>query len=1031
MAKTINLFYAGHGPVIGKMRVDETIAKTVTNDDVLTVIILDVSGSMSSYVKSIVEQHLPNALKTLDMDTQPITLIAFCNIAKKYTCTADTMKTLGICAGGQTCMSTSIPILRDTITASGKTNIRILTISDGVLDDQTTTITQATSLAQLLDGKYNIRSSAIRLFTSSSQPDTRGLASILQLHTDGVSKLIDFRCSMSSDFVSMFADSLRDDLSQTIKMKSTKPIFMSNPWSAPSTELNLSKGDNTFWLTPDADALISLNDEHVNLDDMSAMNFSNFETVMRTKIEFYINRLKVLKVINTATSKTEVENIKKYFDSIQAAFEIADRAETIDSAESGNTLNARIKYFKKKHMRESKSLLQDISTIANQDFVSQLNSLQQADYLRNVETSSNTINLAKRGAKMGLDFDAEAIREVKNMAAHLSELDDVNDAGHAVSFYSQETTLGGIKALCGLVEDDSIDQMSALEILHILNIVGIPADAIIGDFPDPKTYHIKNFLLGDCISMSDILTGRQMGSELEDPFSKKPIKNAIPFYDDDRIQQFLIKYAPTLLEYTASLGMRGMIINIPTTYMYTIVDGLWRTIREVQESPTEGNINLFVKFVHTYKTAVGTHFDYVVDLIKPMSPEDKEQNLSFYIANNGITNMIGPLIAIHDHPEKMSLVPDILRALYTFEYYQVLKKYYKTDSDGYIKRKQFLHDLIGIDLTKYASPLPPLFESQDEPAHHDECHVNQTMFDTTDATTYWINYVCLAPTMIGHALKNDLTALKSMDYSKSSYEAALNITFPLSKFKLSCMVQGMMYDTLASRYNDTLHKMKIEDAGNEVRTDTFLANYIREQYAQDYKVRLDAQHKIEIEKATKRLIKQMILSDDINEFIKLFKDGLTINHVTVVITDVFKPGFELLKSTLFKHSEKIPDVPLRGEKFRILALGQDRDGNIVYNKGNTLGMNPYKLEAVFIEWGLAAMWTEIKDKYIDKNVHLYRAPDIPNHRGHSNSKPSFGAYGFKNLREYRDNITPQQFDEYCKIHTHCCGIWDGVPAKWS
>ena len=136
-----------------------------------------------------------------------------------------------------------------------------------------------------------------------------------------------------------------------------------------------------------------------------------------------------------------------------------------------------------------------------------------------------------------------------------------------------------------------------------------------------------------------------------------------------------MKYAPTLLEYTASLGMRGMIINVPSTYKYTIVDGLWTLIRLVQDSPTDGHVDLFVKFVHTYKTAVGAQFDYVLDLIKPMSSEDKANNLSFYISNNGITNMLGPLIKLHDYPEKLSLVPDILRALFTFEYYQVLKKY--------------------------------------------------------------------------------------------------------------------------------------------------------------------------------------------------------------------------------------------------------------------------------------------------------------------------------------------------------------------
>jgi hypothetical protein len=1027
MVNNIDLFYAGHGPVIGKIFVNNPDKKIVDNDNVSTIIILDISGSMASYVNVIVNNYLPNALKKADLGDQPISVITFADkhLSKLYRCTADTLSKQGICTQGSTYMSGAIDLLQSELLRLKHNNVRIMAISDGDLHDQSETVTKATNLAQSVSGKYNIRSNAIRLFTSSQQPDTKGLASVLQLDSGGKSKLIDFRCSMDADFINLFSDVLTDDLTESVKMKASKPIFMSNPWSAPSNEINLSYGENTFWVLPDDSTSITINDELIGFNESRTMTFENFESVLKSKIEYFIKRLKVLKVVDMATSRTEVEHIKKYFNSIQTMFEVTDASETL---EMDNTLSARIQYFKKRHLRESKALLQEISVIANQDHVSKLNSLQQADYLRSVATSSNTINLAKRGLKQGMDFDNEAIKEVKNMAAHLNEINHIDDSSHAVSFYSQETTLGGIKELCGLVPDGSIDQMSALEILHILNIVGVPCDAVVGDFPDPKTYHINKFLFGDYISISDILTVKQLGQEIKDPFSHVPIKNAIPFFDDDRIQQFLIKYAPTLLEYTASLGMRGMIINVPSTYKYTIVDGLWTMIRLVQDSPTDVNVDLFVKFVHTYKTAVGTQFDYVLDLIKPMSTEDKANNLSLYIGNNGVTNMLGPLIALHEHPDKMSLMPDILRALYTFEYYQVLKKYYRSDSDGYIKRKQFLNDLIGIDFSKYASKLPPMFEEQPIPNHHDECHTNKEMFDSVNKSAYWIDYLCLAPKMIGLALKNDNAFLKTMDYNKSNYENELEIGFDLDKFKLYCMVQGMMFDTLASRYDSELDKMKIEDAGNEERLDAFLADYIRQQYDQHYKAELEKQHVKEVEVLTDELINKIVGSTTIDEYITLFKNGLARNYVSVAITDVFKPGFDKLKEQLFSNSIA---YPLKAAKLRILALGCDEYGNIVYNKGNTLGMNPFKLESIFKNLGFDHVWESIKDKYIDKNVHLYRAPDIANHRGHSNSKPSFGAYGFKNLREFQANVSVAEFEEYCKVHTHCCGIWDGKPAKWA
>ena len=189
-----------------------------------------------------------------------------------------------------------------------------------------------------------------------------------------------------------------------------------------------------------------------------------------------------------------------------------------------------------------------MAEIANDDRVQQMNSAQQADYLRTADLSSNSKALAKRAMKQGLDFDSIAISEVKAMKAHLAELDGIDDSSHYVSFYSQETTLRGIRACCDLVDDqNTIDSMSALDILQLLNIVGIPCRGPIGEFPDPKTYHLEEILLGSTVSMSDIIVVKAAGRVLKDPIFNKEILNVVPFYDDDRIQQFLTKYRQNAL----------------------------------------------------------------------------------------------------------------------------------------------------------------------------------------------------------------------------------------------------------------------------------------------------------------------------------------------------------------------------------------------------------------------------------------------------------------------------------------------------
>src|SRR5438477_2784150 len=85
------------------------------------------------------------------------------------------------------------------------------------------------------------------------------------------------------------------------------------------------------------------------------------------------------------------------------------------------SISARLRLFKKHAFRKSKSIVQELSNIANIEKISLMNSAQQADFLRSASAGSNTVNLAKRAIKQGLDFDIKAIHEVREMKKHLHE----------------------------------------------------------------------------------------------------------------------------------------------------------------------------------------------------------------------------------------------------------------------------------------------------------------------------------------------------------------------------------------------------------------------------------------------------------------------------------------------------------------------------------------------------------------------------------------------------------------------------------
>lgn len=170
-------------------------------------------------------------------------------------------------------------------------------------------------------------------------------------------------------------------------------------------------------------------------------------------------------------------------------------------------------------------------------------------------------------------------------------------------------------------------------------------------------------------------------------------------------------------------------------------------------------------------------------------------------------------------------------------------------------------------------------------------------------------------------------------------------------------------------------------------------------------------------------------TNDIDTFAKLFSEGYKRNHVSVHIYDTYQLGYSILKSKLF-DSQAI--VPLRKEKLWMLVMAtrSETDGDIIWNKGNVLRTSLLELNEGFSKVGLSDYWIGVMFPiYKAKNVYLYRDSDQPNRHSHCNSKSSYWAYGYSTVGKYFADITEAERQEYLKIHTNCCGIWDGVLVK--
>lgn len=990
--------------------------------------ILDISGSMGQNVQTILRRYLVCALEMLGIGE--ITLITFESTSRIYKLQTSALRNSDITCAGSTRILPALQLLESVIRNAPTTEcIRILTISDGAIDDQLAAVQFATALSKTISDRQ-ISSTTIRYFTSQSQPDTRALSSVMQLDTLGKGcniTDIDGRHEPAGIINAIYRALEAQFYSGTLT--SSVSNLRRSPWAPATDRITLKPGLNIFWIdTETADSQLSISsgdklladtDAHSLKPTLSPLTIDNYTEILGPKISEYTDRLKISKVV--AADKDDIMNILGYFQALETQLQLS-------GDQPGRGLKDRFRAL----TRKRRGVYLKLSELANDDRVSKMNASQQADYLRTAQHSSNSVNLAKIAARQGMDFDVRAQAEVRALASHISELSDIDSDGHSVSFYSQCTTMDGIRTLAELAATPDFDSVSALDILLLLNLVGVPCVGAIGEFPDPKTYFVSEVYESSRVSMSDLLTVSSMAhgresEELQDPYSRRRIWNVVPVYDDDRIQRFLMKYAPTLLEYTASLGMRRMTLEVPHTYKCTIVGGLWCILRTIQDSPTEAYARLAMDMVTTYRTAVGKYFAHILALVGDSVISTSQ---SFYIGNNGITNMIGPLIDLLSSGQKRN-IPAILRALYCYEFHQIIRKFHRTDSDGQQKRKALLDKVLGVDYGLYGTPLPAMYSGADLEPHHDQYYIGTGEYQDIVSKGAWIDRITLLPSLLEACLSGDPDRVTEVCRTAKAPETYLGLS-DLATFKLFCIAQAFIYETRESRVHDgdgdghVGAHMKFTDPGHYEIMRREVSAYIRAQYDADYQVRLKEQNVKASKLLTDKLVATLIDSDSPSQFATLLRDGLTCGNIHVGFAHSFTPGASDLAKALLSPELT---VPCRAEKLHIFLLGctYDDEPALVWNAGNVYKMDYKRLLLAIGTLGLEQRLEATLRTYKDRAVHLYRS-EINRHK-HSNANPSYWAYGYKNLGAYFEAITKELQLEYCKTHTHCCGIWDGVVVR--
>jgi hypothetical protein len=1009
---------------VAELYIKEKEDQNIKSNNIELIMIVDRSGSMGQSYTKIFQKVMPLLLEKIHYpQDKKVHFITFDSIIEYRKIDKNGfLNPLKENARGCTYMHGVFEQL-DKIITNQNSSYRILTLSDGDLHDSPQTSNTASEYYNKIKGKYNINSQAIRFFSSSyANPDTLGLASVIQLNTVKQATLLDVN---AKDDESTIADQLSklfiyDGLGNKILLLSDKQNIQTAPWEEKKNQIVLAPGRNIFWLDDISQFNIKFNEEEpvkVNMVNDEDINTQNYGIILADKIKEFMTKLKILKILENSKAQEELEKMVKYFKEFEDSLERVNEEELV--LKDGK-MNSRIQYIKQLINKRKGLISNQMEAIKNEQKLSELNSQQKADYLRNVDNTKLGKSLAKRAVSSGLDFTEVIKNEIIEMKNHLAEINDIDYSNDPISFYSTSSTLESIITLCALVEDPVFNEMDVTQFLEITNIVGIASLGTIADYPDPLLYLAQSIYPGCYISVSDIITAESVSknqSKLKAPGLNQEINNCIPVFSEKKVYDFLRKYAPTLLELSAGIGMRRVLADIPKTFEGNILSGLWKMIGIVKGNEKyEVNIKSLIELIKTMIIVAGNHNEDVIEVIQNQFKNENCKKLGLYLNGYGLFQLLPVLnkIATQNMLSKEEL-QKFMRAIYRFEVFKIIRKNIRKNENQKDYIEKTMNEALGIDFEKYGTKLPEMFEKKLNPEFCDTYVINKEEISKFKKQMGWIENIPYAYILFEAAQKQDpLNEIKNMpQFNLEKKKEYFGINYDFDKFLIFNIVQSLFYKEKIDRENENDKIMKIIDSNDEVEVDKFLKEQTKHIYSSKYNIENQKQIKLQNEMITKELVEKLKNAQNIEEFNDLMRKGITKGYLTHIIKDESTKGYNDLKNILL--DEKI-EVPLRFEKIRNIISATDEKGEILWNKGNAVRNKRIHYQK-FIEKHIPDLWKQISEVNI---IHKYREKE--NRQGHSNKKQSYWAIGFDTLDSFYKNNTKEAVDKYKGIHTNCCGL---------
>jgi len=261
--------------------------------------------------------------------------------------------------------------------------------------------------------------------------------------------------------------------------------------------------------------------------------------------------------------------------------------------------------------------------------------------------------------------------------------------------------------------------------------------------------------------------------------------------------------------------------------------------------------------------------------------------------------------------------------------------------------------------------------------------------------------------------------------SDETLTKALALDYPFEEFLMYNIVEGFLYQTKQDRVDKETTKSLRPDLGVRAMGQQMCDAYLLERYSEDYDLRLKYMAGEERKQLCTELIEQLLETSCMITFCSLLSEGIKRGEITFQIVNFNSQGVLDLHSALLDQAQTVVQ---RAKKLYVFYTGEDSDEKPVWNGGNMFKTDTKPVRELLVSMSEEATWDKIQELYQSKGSHVYRdsAKCKCNRHGHSNSLPSYFAFGHDMLAEFVNVVSSDTWKDYQKAHPNCCGVCEAV-----